>query len=139
VQPSAAHRFLKGFWNLRQKLFKDIGGKLRLAYGIELSYIQILRYISEYDFTPSQLAEEMQIPAHGISRALEALEAQQLLERSLDPHDGRKRKLTITKKGQTILQKSNAIIEKEVNKILAVLPKKDLDSFLNHLEKLSKE
>lgn len=139
MQPSAAHRFLKGFWNLRQKLFKDIGGKLRLAYGIELSYIQILRYISEYDFTPSQLAEEMQIPAHGISRALEALEAQQLLERSLDPHDGRKRKLTITKKGQTILQKSNAIIEKEVNKILAVLPKKDLDSFLNHLEKLSKE
>lgn len=139
MQPSAAHRFLKGFWNLRQKLFKDIGGTLRLAYGIELSYIQILRYISEHDFTPSQLAEEMQIPAHGISRALEALEAQQLLERSLDPHDGRKRKLTITKKGQVILRKSNTIIKKELNSILSVLSKKDLELFMKYLETLTKE
>ncbi len=136
---SATHRFLKGFWELRQKLFKSLGGKLKVSCGIEFSHFQILRYISRQDLTPGQLSEEMHIPAHGISRALEALEDQGLLERKLNPTDARKRSLTITKKGTAILKASDAIIETEVKAIIGILPKKDLEQFLNYLETLTKE
>lgn len=136
---SATKRFLKGFWDLRQKLFKDIGGKLRHTYGVELSHVQILRYVTHHNFSPSQLAEEMQIPAHGISRALEYLENQGLLERSLHPDDARKRSIRTTNKGQNLLKKSDALIQHEVQKILSILPQKDLNQFLSHLEMLNKE
>jgi DNA-binding MarR family transcriptional regulator len=139
VLHSTTKRFLKGFWNLRQKLFKEIGGKLRNAYGVELSHVQILRTISHHHVSPTQLAEEMQIPAHGISRALDYLATQNLLKRSLHPDDARKRTLTITPAGTTLLSQSDALIESEMQSILSVLSKKDLDLFLHYLEILNKE
>ncbi len=132
-------RFLAGFWNLRQKLFRVLGKKLRGNFGLEFGHVQVLRYISQTDMTPSELAEEMQIPAHGISRMLECLETQGLLERKLNPTDARKRSLTLTKKGTTVLKASDAVIETEVKAIIGALPKKDLGQFLNYLEKLTKE
>ena len=136
---SVTHRFLKGFWKLRQKLFKNLGETLKSSCGIEFSHVQILRYISQQDLTPGQLSEEMYIPAHGISRALEALEDQGLLERSLNPNDSRKRTLTITKKGVNVLNKAEPIIKSEMKTILSILPEKDLEQFLNYLEALTKE
>jgi DNA-binding MarR family transcriptional regulator len=137
--PSTTQRFTRGFWKLRQKLFKDIGGKLRSVYGVELSHVHVLRYISKGNITPSQLVEEMQIPAHGISRILEALEAQGFLERTLNPNDARKRRLTITKEGTRVLKLAEVVIEKEMKSLLSVFSKKDLEQFLKYLETLTKE
>lgn len=139
LSPTTTQRFLKGFWNLRQKLFRDIGGKLRSEHGLELSHVQVLRYASQNDIAPGQLADIMQIPAHGISRILESLEDQGFLERKLNPQDARKRTLTVTKEGSRVLKTSEAIIEKEMNALLSVFGKKDLEQFLNYLEIFSKE
>jgi DNA-binding MarR family transcriptional regulator len=139
LQPSNSQRFLKGFWNLRQRLFREVGGKLKSAHGLELSHMQVLRYISQQELTPTQLSEEMQIPTHGISRLLESLESQGLLERKLNPQDARKRVLSLTKKGAVILKKSHTVMETELSTMLSVLKPKDLEQFLKYLETLSKE
>jgi DNA-binding MarR family transcriptional regulator len=57
-----------------------------------------------HDKPQADVLHNMQIPAHGISRILEVLEDQGFLERSLNPDDARKRKLTMTKKGIQILE-----------------------------------
>jgi DNA-binding MarR family transcriptional regulator len=136
---SQTQRFLKGFWMLRQRLFRDVGGKLRDKHGVEFGHMQVLRYIAQHQATPTELSEAMQIPAHGISRMLEALETQGLLERKLNPTDARKRVLTITKKGELVLKKSHAIIDNELKGMLSVLSPKDLEVFIKHLETLTKE
>jgi DNA-binding MarR family transcriptional regulator len=138
-QPSNSQRFLKGFWNLRQRLFREVGGKLKSAHGLELSHMQVLRYISQSELTPTELAEEMQLPTHGISRILESLERQDLLERTLNPNDARKRVLTLTKKGEIILKRSHAVIDTELNTILSALKPNDLEQLLKYLDMLSKE
>jgi DNA-binding MarR family transcriptional regulator len=130
-------RFMYGFWNLRHKLIKEVGLKIQTAYDIDMAEMFLLQHVSEHDLSPSELAEILLIPAHGISRKLENLQNLGLLERKLHPQDARKRVLTVTVKGKEILEGSLALMDEELQTVLAELDKESLEGFIRNLEKLS--
>jgi DNA-binding MarR family transcriptional regulator len=127
-----------GFWNLRNRLAREVGGKLQDAHNIDLADFYLLQHVLEHDLSPSELAEKLQIPAHGISRKLENLESLGMLERKLHPKDARKRVLTVTKKGQKTLQASQAMMHTELETFLSVLDEHELEVFVKQLAKLAK-
>jgi DNA-binding MarR family transcriptional regulator len=137
LQHPTNKKFMYNFWALRNRLIKDIGGKIRTAHALDLSDMFLLQHVLDHDASPSELAELMSIPAHGISRKLENLQELGMLERTLHPTDARKRVLTVTDKGKKALKASFEMMDKELDTFLSVLSKKDLAIFINHLEKLA--
>ena len=137
-QSSTTKRFMHGFWNLRHKLVKEIGGKLEESYSIDMAEMFLLQHVLEHDLSPTELSEILQIPAHGISRKLENLQNLGFLERKLHPQDARKRVLTVTRRGKETLKNSLALMDAELQTILAVLDKASLKRFIGNLEKLAK-
>jgi DNA-binding MarR family transcriptional regulator len=130
-------RFLYSFWALRNRLIKDIGSKLRASHDIDMADMFLLQHVLEHDLSPSELAEAIQIPAHGISRMLEGLESEGLLERKLHPQDARKRVLTVTEKGKKALQAARTMMDTELQTFLSVLDEPALEQFIENLEKLA--
>lgn len=138
LQSPTTKRFMHGFWNLRHKLIKEVGGKLHDSYGIDMAEIFLLQHVLEHDLSPTELSDMLQIPAHGISRKLENLQGLGLLERTLHPQDARRRVLTVTGKGKKALQASLTLMDTELQTMLSVLDKASLEEFINNLEKLAK-
>ncbi len=138
LQTKTTKRFMHGFWNLRHKLIKDIGSKIHDSYDIDMAEMFLLQHVLEHDVSPSDLAELLQIPAHGISRKLENLQNLGLLERSLHPDDARKRVLTVTEQGKKTLKAAAKMMDEELQTLLSVLDKRSLEGFISQLEKLAK-
>ena len=95
-------------------------------------------HIAHSDLTPGEIAEEMQIPAHGISRKLDTLSKTGLVERALHPQDARKRVLTLTTEGEHRLETARATLEQEITTLLEPLNAEGLEQLLTHLDTLSK-
>lgn len=97
----------------------------------------LLQYVSGSDLGPSEIAEALQMPAHAISRKLDSLERGGFLGRTLDPHDARKRVLTITAKGKEVLQEASTTMNEQVEAMLSALEPAGLEPFLTSLEALA--
>lgn len=130
-------QFLKSFWAVRQHLFRHITPIMQHQAGLELAEYFLLRHIAEHNNSPGELAERLQIPAHGISRKLDSLQKQELIRRSLDPDDARKRSLQITDMGKDTLKSAQTIMNFEVNQMLTRLNSHELKELLRLLAKLS--
>lgn len=128
------HRFMAGFWQIRQNLAKKLNPELKEKYAISLAEHFLLEHIATSNIKPTELAKTLQIPAHAISKKLENLQSAKLIERSLDPDDARKRVLTITTKGKKLLKNTTSLIKKEVGAILERLESNELEPFLIALE-----
>jgi DNA-binding MarR family transcriptional regulator len=126
-----------GFWNLRHKLLKEVGSKIQNTYDIDMAEMFLLQHVSEHDVSPSDLAEILLIPAHGISRKLENLQNLELLERTLNPKDARKRVLSLTAQGKELLNGALALMDSELQTVLAALDEERLEAFVQNLEKLA--
>jgi DNA-binding MarR family transcriptional regulator len=126
-----------GFWNLRHKLIKEVGVKIQNSYDIDMAEMFLLQHVSEHDVSPSDLAEILLIPAHGISRKLENLQNLGLLERSLNPKDARKRVLKLTSKGEDVLKGALTLMDSELQTVLSALDEERLEGFIRNLEKLA--
>ena len=130
-------RFMYGFWNLRHKLIKEVGLKIQDAYGVDMAEMFLLQHVSEKDVSPSDLAEILLIPAHGISRKLENLQSLGLLERTLNPNDARRRVLSLTDQGREVLRGSLALMDAELHILLSALDETRLEVFVKSLERLA--
>jgi DNA-binding MarR family transcriptional regulator len=130
-------QFLSRFWTVRQHLFRHVTPIMHQQEGLELSEYFLLKHISEDNDSPSEIAEHLQIPAHGISRKLDNLQKQGLINRSLDPEDARKRILQITDQGRNTLSAAQKIMNREVNQMLSKLSSEELELLLKLLGKLS--
>ena len=133
------HRFMYGFWRIRQNLANRLNPLLKESYGISLAEHFLLEYIASSDLKPTELAQKLQIPTHSISKKLESLQSAKLIKRSLDPDDARKRVLTVTKKGSETLEKTTKLIAKSIGDYLSRLEEDGLEPFLKALEKLAED
>lgn len=104
---------------------------LRDAYDLEIPEVLLLEYIGQSDLSPSEIAEAMKLPAHAISRKLDGLEKRELIVRSLDPSDARRRVLELTSAGETLLQEAAALLEQQTANLLSVLPDDTLSTVLS--------
>ncbi len=104
---------------------------LREAHDLEIPEVLLLEYIGQSDLSPSEIAEAMKIPAHAISRKLDGLEKRELIVRSLDPNDARRRVLELTPSGEHTLREAAALLEQRIADLLRVLPVDTLGTVLD--------
>ena len=127
---------MHGFWGLRQLFVERVSPVLRERVELELPEVFLLEHIGRSDLSPSEIAAQMRLPAHAISRRLDALEKRQLITRSLAPEDARRHVLTLTPAGETLLAVAAEVLEQQVTHLLSVLKPTVLEALLDTLEHL---
>lgn len=137
LRDTTSHRFLRGYWKLRQHFVARVNPRLRSRYGLELPEVFLLHFSAVSDLSPGEIAGAMHLPPHAISRRLELLERHGLIERQLDPEDARRRVLRVTAKGQALLDEALGTLDESVNEVLGRLPEEALEPFIRALETLT--
>lgn len=127
---------MHNFWKLRQVLVEHVSPVLRELHGLEPPEVFLLEYIGKSDLSPSEIAAQMRLPAHAISRRLDVLEKRLLIVRSLDASDARRRVLTLTPAGEAVLKEAAVTLEGQVADLLGVLEPGSLDAMLKAMEQL---
>ena len=128
---------MHGFWSLRQTFVERISPRLREQMGLEVPDVFLLTYIGSSTLSPSEIAARMRLPPHAISRRLDGLEKRALITRSLGEGDARRRVLTLTPAGETVLARGAALLEQHVTELLEVLDPGTRDTMLGALERLT--
>ena len=128
---------MHGFWNLRQVFVEQVSPKLREQLGLEVPEVFLLEYIAKSTFSPSEIAAQMRLPPHAISRKLDVLEKRRLITRRVGEGDARRRVLGLTAEGKAVSQEASALLDGYVAEILSVLEPGTLDALLAGLERLT--
>ena len=126
-----------GFWSLRQIFVEQISPKLREQLDLEVPEVFLLEYIGKSTLSPSEIAAQMRLPPHAISRKLDALEKRRLITRRVGEGDARRRVLSLTAKGQAVSKEASALLDSYVTELLSVLEPTTLDALLAGLERLT--
>lgn len=106
-------------------------------HNLEVSEYHLLGYIAESALAPTEIACTMQLPPYMVSRRLDSLEKRDLIQRSLDPQDARRRVLTITDTGKTLLAEARVTMDAEVSMLLARLTSAEFDTLVKLMETLA--
>ena len=128
---------MHGFWNLRQVFVEQVSPKLREQLGLEVPEVFLLEYIAKSTLSPSEIAAQMRLPPHAISRKLDVLEKRRLITRRVGEGDARRRVLGLTAEGKAVSQEASALLDGYVAEILSVLEPGTLDALLAGLERLT--
>ena len=130
---------MRSFWSLRQLLVERVSPQLRRQTGLEVPDVFLLSYIGSSSLSPSEIAAQMRVPPHNISRRLDVLEKRDLITRSLGTGDARRRVLTLTPAGESVLARGTALLEEHVAKLLEVLNPAAQTVMLEALERLTSD
>lgn len=128
---------MHGFWNLRQLFVEQVSPRLREQIGLEVPEVFLLEYIGESSLSPSEIAAQMRLPPHAISRRLDALEKRRLITRHVGKGDARRRVLSLTARGKTVSKEASGLLDGYVGEILSVLEPAAVDTLLDTLEELT--
>jgi|GEM_PF-4360480 len=110
---------------------------MKERHHLELAEFFLLDHLSRDNLSPGEIAVEMEIPAHAVSRKLDTLERLGFMTRTLDPEDSRRRVLSITSEGRYALEDARATLHREVKPLLAVLTSQQLEKVTHHLERIA--
>ena len=137
VPPTPATRFMHSYWNLRQLFVDQVSPRLREQIGLEVPEVFLLEYIGKSSLSPSEIAVQMRLPPHAISRRLDALEKRHLITRRVGAGDARRRVLSLTAKGKAVAEEASGLLDSYVSEILSVLEPATVDTLLGTLEELT--
>ncbi len=137
LQDTTAQRFLHSYWKLRQHFICRVNPRLKEGYGLGLPDIFLLHYIAGSDLSPGEIAHALRLPAHAISRRLDALERGGYIVRALDPEDARRRVLSPTPSGERLLADVLTSLEETVAELLGRLEPQERLHLIHLLERLS--
>lgn len=128
---------MHGFWNLRQLFVEQVSPRLREQIGLEVPEVFLLEYIGKSTLSPSEIAAQMRLPPHAISRRLDTLEKRDLITRRVGKGDARRRVLELTTQGNAVSQEASALLRGYVADILGVLEPAALETMLGALEQVT--
>ncbi|HEY4375412.1 MAG TPA: MarR family transcriptional regulator [Burkholderiales bacterium] len=108
-----------------------------LAISLTLSQCKTLVYLEKnQSLSQARLAELVNVQPMTMVRILDHMEADGLLERRLDPEDRRARCLYLTAAAKPVLSKIWRLAEQTRAEIFAGISAKDIDTFMNVLERV---
>lgn len=128
--------FLHAFWGVRQRMVREIGPVLRERHGLDLPEHFLLGYVAGTDLSPTEIADALSLPAHTISRRLDALEQRGYLTRHIHPNDARKRRLATTGAGRAAQEAATRTLHAELARMLSAVPRADLEACIATLDRL---
>lgn len=129
--------YLKTMQQLHQGLARQLAPILEEQYNIDFRLYFILKHIEGGAVHPGAISKAIHLPNSVITRHLDQLVERGLLERSLDPEDSRRIKLTLTKEGQRVVRESNRTICSIVSTRLERLAPARREAFLSAFSALA--
>lgn len=121
-------------------IFQTIRVKMRLGHGANISIPQFraLRYVQSCSNSSlTNLADFLGLTLPSVSKLVEGLVKQELMNRQDSAADRRKMILSLTKSGEEIVNLARKNAQAELTKILSVLPAEELKIVQDSLEILN--
>jgi len=132
-----ARRLVHGLAGAWRRLEARAAPDMRASAGLDLDDFVFLETVAMTDLAPGEIAAALRIPPHGVSRRLAALEHAGLVRRTLDPEDHRRRVLSVTPHGHTVLAAAHASLEARVAPMLRELGPERSAAVLDALTRLA--
>lgn len=107
---------------------------------LDLSLAQheiLLNIRRDSGLTQKQLSEKLLVVKSNISALLKKLEARGLVRRTPDPEDSRNNRLTLTAKGEALVQESFALQNRVVKAMVAVMSDAELEQMADVMRRVS--
>lgn len=127
--------FLSKLWQLNRRVKQDAAPILE-AHGLDLRRFFILVTIRKGTVYPKEISEKLQIPSSLLSRYIDQLVKQNLLERRIDPQDSRRTQLLLTACGEETFQRAVVDIRASNRKQLQRIDPQTFRVLLNGLDSL---
>ena len=105
-----AATYLRNMQQLHQGFARELEPIISAEYGIDFRNYFIIRQIEKGAVHPGAISKLLHLPNSVITRHLDQVVELGLLERSLDPDDSRKIRLTLTKDGQRVAREAHRTI-----------------------------
>lgn len=121
ARASPALRFLAAHWRIGRVLAEHLNPLLSRTYGLELRDYLVLSTVHKGISYPTELAERLKLPKDMTSRTLQTLLRGGYLERTIDVHDSRRTRLTVTDSGRTLLTQVVTTLEHALEPLLGGL------------------
>jgi DNA-binding MarR family transcriptional regulator len=134
---SEVSTFLRSLHGLNMSIVQQLSPVLETRQGIDLRLYYILHAIDNGAVHPGAIAQVMKLPNSLVTKHLDQLADRGLLERSIDVHDSRRIRISLTKKGRSMMDSSDAILSEMVGVRLARIPDDRRASFLTTLVELA--
>lgn len=132
-------RFLRGMWRFNRALGQQLEPLLEERHGINPRLYYILRGIQGGDHYPKVLAEGLKIPTTLMSRYLDGLSRDGLIERQIDEHDSRRTRLSLTARGEEVVRGADETLFGLISARLAALDPEVRRGLLTALDALTRE
>jgi DNA-binding MarR family transcriptional regulator len=129
--------FLRNMHGLNMSIVQQLSPVLEQQQGIDLRLYYILHVIEGGAVHPGAIAQEMKLPNSLVTKHLDQLAERALLLRSIDPHDSRRIRVSLTPRGQEIMKVSDDVLAEMVGRRLARIPDDRRASFLATLIELA--
>lgn len=114
-------------------VFKHLGSRLA-PFGLTPSQYGVLNCLwSKEAETPKQLGERLRIEASSISSILDRMQANELIERNIDPNDRRAIRIDVTDKGMALQEEITKIVDEVNQDFLSFLEPEQKDFFISTL------
>ncbi|THF85005.1 winged helix-turn-helix transcriptional regulator [Deinococcus sp. KSM4-11] len=117
--------FLAIQWKLNQALGRHLAPLIERAHGVGLKDLMVLGHIRSGVHYPTELAGELQIPKHMTSRVLDDLLGKGLIERSIDPQDSRRTRLSVSPAGLEVLDAARVTVDATIQQLFDHIPADD--------------
>lgn len=129
-------KFMGGLWKLNRRIKQSVQPLIAEQYGLDIRKYFILQNIRHGRVYPKQIAENLDMPSTLLSRYLDGLHTQGLIERQIDPHDSRRTLLSVTPAGQTAVEGCTQLIGEVSRARLQHLPPQKLAALLDAMRTL---
>lgn len=109
-------------------------------FGSSYSQVGILKALSDcHQLTQSQICQEQGLDKSTITKTLEHLKKEGLITKSRNPEDTRSYLVSLTQKGEELVQKTAGITQEWTDEVTSGMTEIEKDAFLKLLEKASEE
>lgn len=129
--------YLRTMQQLHQGFARQLEPVLAEQHGIDFRLYFIIKNIEAGAVHPGALSKILRLPNSVVTRHIDQVVERGLLERSLDPEDSRRIKLTLTKEGQRITREAHRTICGIIGTRLERLAPARRDAFLSALAALA--
>ncbi len=129
--------FLRNMHGLNMSIVQQLSPILEQQQGIDLRLFYIIHSIDSGAVHPGTIAQEMKLPNSLVTKHLDQLAQGGMLERSIDPEDSRRIRVSLTDRGRQVMAESDQILAELVGQRLSRIQDDRRASFLATLVDLA--
>lgn len=124
---------------LNMSIVQELSPILENRQGIDLRLYFILHIVDQGTIYPSAIAQAIRLPNSLVTKHLDQLSQKGLLERSMDPDDSRRIRVSLTSEGIRVMTGADSVLAEQVGERLSRVSEQRRAAFLATLIDLAHE